>query len=97
MPRCLVMAEREVAESDRAGYLQSLAVRRERAAAASANFWVFEDPKSPGRFLEFVEAGSEGALARALDEAGRASSTPSATPVRQVAMQVVWQEVTDVS
>ena len=62
MPRCLVMSERVVTESDRASYLESLAARRESAAAASAHFWIFEDADLRGRFLEFVEAASRDAI-----------------------------------
>lgn len=94
MSRCLVMAERVVTQADRASYLESLAVRRESAAAASAHFWVFEDVKKPGRFLEFIEAGSEDALARAIeaavDHTSRASVTP---PLPCTASQVVWKEL----
>ena len=85
MPRWLVMSEREVPPSDRAGYLQALAVRRENAATASAHFWVFEDAKTPGRFLEFVEAGSEGVLARAIEAVADRTSSPE--------MKVMWREV----
>jgi len=62
MPRVLVMSERAVTEGERAAYLQTLAVRRERATAASANFWVFEQRGRRGRFLEFVEAGQPESL-----------------------------------
>ena len=87
MPRLLVMSERAVTEVERAAYLQTLAVRRERAAAASANFWVFEQSEGRGRFLEFVEAGSADALAAAIaavveDREG------------EIQMSVVWREVT---
>ncbi len=86
MPRLLVMTERTVTEVERAAYLQTLAVRRERAGAASANFWVFECQSQRGRFLEFVEAGS----AEALDVAV-AAVVEDTESERQ--MSVVWREV----
>lgn len=88
MPRCLVMVERDVSQSERTGYLQSLAVRRESAAAASAHFWVFADAKSPGHFLEFVEAGSKEALALAIEAVGQWTSHEQSD-----SEQVVWSEV----
>lgn len=85
MPRLLVMVERAVTELQRAAYLQTLAVRCERAAAASANFWVFEQQGQRGRFLEFVEAGS----AEALESAISAVSEPADGQLRWSA---VWRE-----
>lgn len=67
MPRVLVMSVRVIHRLDRAGYLSTLVARRERAAAASANFWVFEQQECEGRFLEFIEAGSGEALAMAIE------------------------------
>lgn len=85
MLRLLVMSERTVTEVERAAYLQTLAVRRERAAAASANFWVFEQLDRRGRFLEFVEAGSPESLELAI--AVVAEDQDHATPA-----PVVWRE-----
>ena len=85
MPRFLVMSERAVTEVARAAYLQTLAVRRERAAAASANFWVFEQQDGRGRFLEFVETGS----AEVLEDAITAVADDDAVEWRN---PVVWRE-----
>ena len=85
MPRLLVMSERAVTEAERAAYLQTLAVRRERAAAASANFWVFEQEGARGLFLEFVEAGSVDALERAVAASRESGDDVAPAPV-------VWRE-----
>ena len=87
MPRLLVMSERAVTEVERAAYLQTLAVRRERAAAASANFWVFEQQDGRGTFLEFVEAGSAEALAEAVAAVVEDHES-------ELEMSVVWREAT---
>lgn len=84
MPRMLVMSERLVNRLDRAGYLTTLAARRELAAAASANFWVFEKQDAEGHFLEFVEAGSPEELDAAIEQI--AEFDESVIPV-------VWKEV----
>ena len=65
MARSLHMIERLVAADERSGYLAELAQRRAQAAAANAHFWAFEHAAQVGRFVEFTEAPSEGALARA--------------------------------
>ena len=85
MPRLLVMAERAVTELERAAYLQTLAARRERAAAASANFWVFEQLDRRGRFLEFVETGSAEALESAITAVAEGADGELQSPV-------VWRE-----
>ena len=85
MPRLLVMAERAVTELERAAYLQTLAARRERAAAASANFWVFEQLDRRGRFLEFVETGSAEALESAITAVAEGADSELQSPV-------VWRE-----
>lgn len=88
------MSERVVSQSERASYLHALAVRRESAAAASANFWVFEDANDSGRFLEFVEAGSQDALARAIDAAVDQTAKSTEGPSRSAGgSQVVWTEI----
>lgn len=94
MPRCLVMSERTVSEAERENYLQSLAVRRKHAAAASVHFWVFEDDSTRGRFMEFVEAGSHEALRNAvgiLEVHGATSATPQSLSPECTA--VIWKEV----
>jgi hypothetical protein len=84
MPRLLVMSERVVHRLDRAGYLSALAVRRERAAAASANFWVFERQELDGHFLEFIEAASQESLESAIDQIAE---------YEELTPPVVWKEV----
>ena len=84
MSRMLVMSERVVNRLDRAAYLSTLAARRELAAAASANFWVFEQHESEGRFLEFIEAGSVEILEAAIQQI--AEFDESVIPV-------LWKEV----
>ena len=85
MPRLLVMSERAVTEVKRAAYLQTVAARRERAAAANANFWVFEQEDRRGRFLEFVEAGSAEALESAITAVADGANA-------ELQNAVVWRE-----
>lgn len=85
MPRCLVMSERTVGEAEREAYLQSLAVRRELAAAASVHFWTFEHETTRGRFLEFVEGASRAAVERALESGVGANNQPD--------LSDLWQEL----
>lgn len=85
MPRFLVMAERAVTEVERAAYLQTLAVRRERAAAAGANFWVFEQLDRRGRFMEFIETGSDALIELAIAAVAEDSAS-------EMAFSVVWRE-----
>jgi hypothetical protein len=70
MARVLAMRECEVTPEQRSAYLASLAVRRARAAALSVHFWVFEHATESGRFVEFMEAANEDAIA-ALQEDGQ--------------------------
>ena len=62
MPRTLTIVERRVNEAERAEYLAALPVRRQRAAAVPAHFWVFEHTTERGRFVEFSEAPGEDQL-----------------------------------
>jgi hypothetical protein len=78
MPRALRIHERQVPDAERADYLAALPVRKARAAAVPAHFWVFEHATERGRFVEFTEAASEADLAAA---DGRASADD------------VWREV----
>ena len=66
MPRLLVMSTRTITVAARAEYLETLAVRRVHATAASVNFWVFEKRDAPGNFMEFLEAGQPDALQAAI-------------------------------
>jgi|APMI01.1.fsa_nt_gi hypothetical protein len=63
MARALHMQERRVEAAERASYLASLPLRKTRAAAVEAHFWVFEHAGEPGRFMEFTEAKREADLA----------------------------------
>lgn len=85
MPRLLVMSERTVTEGARSAYVQTLAVRCDRAATAGANFWVFEQLDRRGRFLEFVEAASTEALASAI-------TAVAETAADELRRPVVWRE-----
>lgn len=85
MPRMLVMTDRVIDASSRASYVNEIGGRQNSAASAGANFWVFESMNSAGHFLEFVEAGGEGALSDAL------AATCTAAPT---AARPVWREVT---
>jgi len=71
MARVLAMQERVVALGEREAYLASLVLRRARAAAVPAYFWVFEHATESGRFVEFTEAASDDAIAAA-HEGGQA-------------------------
>lgn len=95
MPRCLVMSERTVGEAERGEYLQSLAVRRELAAAASVHFWTFEHDAVRGRFMEFLEGGSREALIRALSTLELHTAAHDAKrDSERIATAVIWKEVT---
>lgn len=63
MARTLTIVERRVAEAERAAYLAALSLRKERAAAVPAHFWVFEHATERGRFVEFTEAAGEERIA----------------------------------
>lgn len=63
MSRALTIVERVVADAERAEYLAALLLRKQRAAAVPAHFWVFEHATQRGRFIEFTEAGGEAELA----------------------------------
>lgn len=78
MARVLTMQERVVAQAEREAYMATLVIRRARAAAVPAHFWVFEHATESGRFVEFTEAAS--------DEAIAAASEPDQTPG-------LWREV----
>ncbi len=65
MSRVLSMAERRVDATEREAYLATLTTRRAAAAAAQAHFWVFEHADDGGRFVEFTEAASDGAIVAA--------------------------------
>lgn len=65
MPRVLSMTERRVGPAEREAYLATLVDRRAVAAAANAHFWVFEHADDGGRFVEFTEAASDGAIVAA--------------------------------
>lgn len=84
MSRLLVMSERFINRLERAGYLSTLAARRELAAAASANFWVFERQDSEGHFLEFIEAGSAEILESAIEQVAEFD---------EAQVPVIWKEV----
>ncbi|WP_309672931.1 hypothetical protein [Gemmatimonas sp.] len=65
MARVLAMQERLVAPVEREAYMAHVAIRRARAAAVPAHFWVFEHATESGRFVEFTEAASDDAIAAA--------------------------------
>jgi hypothetical protein len=89
MARVLVMAEHVVSNSARTDYFNAIAARRVKAAAAGANFWVFEHSGTAGTFLEFLEAGSTDVLMAAIAEV-------RATGADFPHMAPVWREVTGV-
>ena len=68
MARVLAMRECMVTPEQRSAYLTYLAVRRARAAALSVHFWVFEHATESGRFVEFMEAANEHAIAAVQDD-----------------------------
>jgi hypothetical protein len=70
MARVLSMLECVVTPEQRSAYLASLAMRRARAAAVPVHFWVFEHATESGRFVEFMEAANDDAIA-ALQEDGQ--------------------------
>jgi hypothetical protein len=63
MARTLTIVERRVSDAERAAYLAALSLRKQRAAAVPAHFWVFEHADERGRFVEFTEAAGEPQIA----------------------------------
>ena len=63
MPRTLTIVERRVPDAERADYLAALPLRKQRAAAVPAHFWVFEHATERGRFVEFTEAAGDDRIA----------------------------------
>lgn len=63
MARALTIVERRVSDAERAEYLAALPVRKARAAAVPAHFWVFEHADERGRFVEFTEAAGDEQIA----------------------------------
>jgi hypothetical protein len=68
MPRVLTLQERLVGDAERAAYLAAMRVRRDKASAAHAHFWVFEHESEHGRFVEFIEAADAHAVRTADEE-----------------------------
>ncbi len=69
MPRILTMQRSIVPQSERKKYMERLRAKREHYKRANCRFWVFEEAKLPGAFLEFMEAESTEALSAALASA----------------------------
>ena len=65
MPRALVITRTTVPAAARESYRAALPRRRDAFAAARVNFWVFEDPATPGAYVEFTEARDEATLSAA--------------------------------
>ena len=68
MPRALAIRHVTVDGDGRAAYLARLAERVASARACGYNCWAFEREGTPGRFVEFVEAGDRRALDTALTQ-----------------------------
>ena len=68
MPRALALRHVTVDADGRAADLARLAGRVACARACGYNCWAFEREGTPGRFVEFVEAGDRGALDAALTQ-----------------------------
>jgi hypothetical protein len=69
MPRILTMHRTIVPQSERKKYLERLRAKRDHYKRANCRFWVCEEAKLPGAFLEFMEAESAEALSAALASA----------------------------
>lgn len=62
MARALTIQRTTVPSSERAKYFERLKACRSHYAAANCRFYVFEEHKLPGAFIEFTEADDETTL-----------------------------------
>ena len=65
MARTLTIQRSIVPMNDRAKFLHSLRAKRSYYASANCRFWVFEESRLPGAFVEFTEADDETSLINA--------------------------------
>jgi hypothetical protein len=72
MPRALTIERRVAGPAGRDAAVAAMRSRRVAFAAAECRYWVFEEPASPGTFVEFVEADSAARLAAAFAASGAA-------------------------
>lgn len=64
MPRALLMQRSIVPKSDRAGYMKTLREKRDYYAKENCRFWVYEEVRLQGAFLEFIESADVETLVR---------------------------------
>lgn len=70
MPRALASHGWHFDQAQRGAVLASLRSRRATLNARGCNYWVFEDPKSPGVILEFLEGPDVHTVVAAREAAG---------------------------
>jgi hypothetical protein len=65
MAKALTMHRTLVPPQDRTKFLERLRAKHVHYTAIGCRFWVFEEAAIPGAFVEFAEADSPDALAKA--------------------------------
>ena len=65
MPHALTMSRTRVAPDERAHHVARMRARKVAYAAANCRYWVFEDARVPGDFVELTEAADAATLAHA--------------------------------
>ena len=74
MPRALATHGWHFPGAQRDEVLASLRERRASVRAHGCNYWVFEDPRTPGVILEFLEGPDTSAVTAARQAAGLGAS-----------------------
>ena len=65
MPRHLSIQRTTVPNGEREKYFERLRATKAHYAGANCRFWVFEESRLPGAFVEFTEADDETSLTNA--------------------------------
>ena len=65
MARALTISRTRVAPDERDDQVARMRARKESYASVDCRYWVFEDARIPGDFVEFTEATDAATLARA--------------------------------
>ena len=66
MPRTLAVRHTEVDPAERAAFVGRLPGRRDHFRDAGCRYWVFEEARRGGSFIEFIEATDAAAVEAAL-------------------------------
>ena len=65
MPKALTIQRYSVPSAELKNYAARLKALRSHYAGANCRFWVFEESRLPGAFVEFTEADDEASLINA--------------------------------